>query len=307
MDLNHLQIFCAVVEAGSISKAARNLYLTQPAISLKIQELENHYQVQLLERTNKGVVPTEIGQYLYEEGTRILAMLDNLGKRIEQAKNPVHEIKLGASSTVGSYALPYTIFLFKERYPNHKVILQICNSAEVVEKMVTRTVEMGIIEGPLTPDLKETLVREGIFTRWLMRDQLYLIVPNNEAYRNTENASLDELKEMPLIIREEGSGIRTTVEQTIRKQGLQLAEIKVVQELNTTNAILSAVASGIGVTLLPKMVVSKELRLGYLKSISLNGLLFEHDYTLLYYPQTMKKKAYNAFYKLLSSKERGFA
>ena len=178
--------------------------------------------------------------------------------------------------------------------------MQICNTAAVVERMVTRNVEMGIIEGPLTPALKEIFAREGIYTRWLMRNKLYLIAPNNETYRNIETVAPDDLKKMPLIIREEGSGIRTTVEQAIRDQGLQLSDIKVVQELNTTNAILSAVTSGIGVTLYRKWLCN-ELHFDYLKAVSLNGMLFEHDFTLLYYPHIMKN-ALTTIFKLLTSR-----
>jgi DNA-binding transcriptional LysR family regulator len=307
MDLNHLQTLCTVIEAGSISKAARQLFVTQPAISVKIQEIEAFYQVKLLERTNKGVVPTEIGLFVYQESQRILEMLENMRREISRAIDPVKDVTVGASSTIGNFALPCTIFVFKERFPEYKVLLNICNSAQVMDKLAGRKVEIGLIEGPLTEPIKKKLSGEGIVSKRIARSELVLVAPHTEEYRELGPVTLEVFQQMPLILREPGSGIRAHIEQIMAERNLRLADLNVVLELNSINAIISAVASGKGVSLLPRMAIRKELR--YRTLIVLDkaeDVVFHHDFTLLYKPAQLKKQAAKAFITLLKSRERGF-
>ncbi len=306
MDYGHIHAFCTVVEAGSISKAARNLFVTQPAVSVKVQELEEHYQVKLLDRTNKGVTPTEVGLFVYNEGKRIVSMFDNIHKEINRTRNPVDDMIIAAASTIGNFGLPCTIFLFKEKHPNFRVLMEICNSKEVVNRLLMRRVEVGLIEGPLKKSHKELFARDEIYTRWLMRNKLFLVAPNVQPYQSMTSIKLDDLRKLPLVIREPGSGIRASIEEALAEQSLDLSDLNVTMELSSINAIVSAITSDNGLSLLPKMALRKELRYKILKTIPIQELQLNHDYTLLYYSHLLKKQPYNAFIKLLTSKERGF-
>ncbi len=306
MDYSHLNTFCTVVEAGSISKAARKLFVTQPAVSVKIQELEDYYQVKLLERTNKGVTPTEVGLFVYNEGKRIVSMFTNIQKEIERTRSRVDDMLIAAASTIGNFGLPCTVFLFKEKYPGYRVQMEICNSGDVVNRLLMRRVEVGLVEGPLQVSHKERFAREEIFSRWIMRNKLFLVAPNVEPYQGMTELSLEELVELPLIIREPGSGTRASLEQALLEQNLSLQDLNVAMELSSINAIVSAITSNNGVSLLPKMAVRKELRYKILKALPVKDLPLNHDYTLLYYSHVIKKQPYGAFIKMLTSKDRGF-
>lgn len=305
MDFSHLLIFCTVVDSGSISRAAKRLFVTQPSISVKIQELEEHYQVKLLERTNKGVHPTEVGLFVYDEAERILQMLENIQRQIERFRDTAEELCVGASGTIGNYALPCTLFLFKERYPDYNIILDIDNSSRVIDKVLNRKVEIGLVEGPISDTVREAVTGEGFNTKKILHTELLLITPNTAPYSDVELVTLDDFQEIPLIIREQGSGIRLTMEKALGDSGLSLSKCNVVLELNSINGIVSAVSSGKGVSLLPRMALRKELRHRILKSLKVENISFRHDFNLLYHPG-VKKNSYSTFVKLLGSKDRGF-
>jgi len=306
MDLNHLTTFCTVVEAGSISKAAKELYVTQPAISQKIQELEEHYKTQLLDRTNRGIQPTEIGLYVYSEAQKIQAMMANIKREIEARHNPAEELLLGASTTIGNFALPCTMFVFREKFPDYQVNTEIGNATEIIEKLISRRVEIGIVEGPIGKDWKDRLASEDIQCRAVAQTRMILATSSKSSFSELKTINPEELAEMPLLIREKGSGIRATIDQTLGQKGIKLNSFKHLHELNTTSAIISAVSSGMGATILPTMTLRKEMRHRILKPIRVNNVQFKHDFSLLYHESSMKQ-SYNAFVELISDpEERGF-
>jgi len=305
MDLSHLSTFCTVVEAGSISRAAKELFVTQPAISLKVQELEEHYQVQLLDRSNKGVTPTETGLFVYGEAQKILALLASIEREIELSRNPIEDLTVGASSTVGNSALPCTLLIYRGRYPGYNITIDMGNSQQIIEKIISRRVEIAIIEGPISNDLKKQLDSEDIIIEKIAQTKLILAASCTGQYKKLTSITLDELTELPLIMREDGSGIRATFEQIVAAKGLSLQDFNIIYELTTGNAIVSAVSSDMGLTLLPVMSLRKELRHKILKNIPLKNLKFKHDFNLLYRKES-KKVSHKTFIELVTSKERGF-
>jgi len=306
MDLSHLKTFCTVVEAGSISKAAKELFVTQPAISLKIQELEEYYKVQLLDRTNRGIKPTEIGLYVYNEAQKIQALMASIKREIELQRNPTEELNIGASTTLGNFALPCTMFVFREKFPGYQVNIEISNATNIMEKMLSRRVELALIEGPISKAWKERLATEDIHCKAIAQTRMILAVNSNSSYSKLKEINPEELAEMPLLVREKGSGIRATVEQTLRQRGVNLNSFKQLHELNTTSAIISAVSSGMGATILPAMTLRKEMRHRILRPIRVNNTQFKHDFSLLFH-EGSKKQSYNAFVDLVSDpEERGF-
>jgi LysR family transcriptional regulator, transcriptional activator of the cysJI operon len=305
MDLAHLSTFCTVVEAGSISKAAKELFVTQPAISLKIQELEEHYQVQLLDRTNKGISPTEAGLFVYGEAQKVMALIASIEREIELSRNPIEDLSIGASSTIGDSILPCTLLIYRGRNPGYNLTVDIGNTTQVIEKLVSRRVEIALVEGPINHSWRDILVREDISVKKVAQTRLILVAGNNGQYRETTSMSLEELFEAPLIMREGGSGIRTTFEQVIATNGLSTQDFNIIYEMSSSSSIISAVASDMGLALLPVMTLRKELRHKILKNIGLTDIKFKHDFNLLYRNDS-KKLSHKAIIDLVCSKERGF-
>ncbi len=305
MDLSHLSTFCKVVEAGSISKAAKELFVSQPAISQKILELESHYQAQLLERTNKGVSPTETGLYVYGEAQKVIALLASIEREIELSRNPIEELVIGASSTVGNTALPCTLLIFKEHYPGFNITTDIGNTQQVIDKLLSRRVEIALVEGPVTARWHSILQGEDVIVKKIAETELILTAAGNEPYLSATTMTLDDLKNAPLIIREEGSGIRATIEETLAKENLTIEDLNIIYEMNSSSSIKSAISSDMGLGLLPVMALRKELHHKILTKIKLKNVHFKHDFFLLYRNDS-KKQSYKKFIELISSKERGF-
>jgi LysR family transcriptional regulator, transcriptional activator of the cysJI operon len=305
MDISHLSAFCTVVEAGSISRAAKDLYVTQPAISQKIQELEDFYQVQLLERNNKGIRPTDTGLYLYSEAQKVIALMSNIQRELEAIRNPSEELAVGASSTIGNFALPCTMFAFRERYPGYSVTIDIGSTEEIISKTLSRRVEIGLVEGPLKKTWIEQLTTENIAIKKIAQTKLILVAKYAGKYADHDSITFEKLKKLPFITREVGSGIRSSTESVFASKGIAIDSFDLVHELNTINSIISAVTSDMGVTLLPAMALRKELRYKIVKPIKVINAQFRHDLNLLY-QNNSRKKSYTAFVELIDSKDRGF-
>lgn len=193
MDISHLSTFCTVIEAGSISKAAKELFVTQPAVSQKIQELEEHYQAQLLDRTNRGVQPTEIGLYVYSEAQKILALMANIKREIESRRDPTEELLIGASTTVGNFALPCSMFVFREKFPGYQVDIDIGNATEIMNKLISRRIEIGVIEGPISDKWKVQMASEDIICREIAQTRMILVTGSTGPCNDRKSMKLEEL------------------------------------------------------------------------------------------------------------------
>jgi DNA-binding transcriptional LysR family regulator len=306
MNLDSIKAFCIVVEAGSISKAAKKLFVSQPSLSVKIRDLETYYQATLLERTHKGIRPTEAGLVVYQHAQKMLCLGENLERELDKNRGDDQKLIIGASSTIGNFALPCTIYNFQEKYPNYRIAMSISNSEQVIDSVMNKRADMGLVEGPLSETMLETLAGEGIKTRRVTTNELVLVVPNNEHWSTKSTLFEKDFTTLPLILREKGSGIRTTLEMTLAAHGIMLDRLNVIMELNTTNAIVSAVTSEKGVSLLPKMAVRKELHYNILKQVHVENIKFKHDFTTLYHSEDAKQSLHAAFLNFLYSRERGF-
>ncbi|EEG77648.1 LysR family transcriptional regulator [Dethiobacter alkaliphilus] len=307
MDFSSLRALCVVIDCGSISKAARKLFVSQPSLSVKIRDLESHFQTTLLERTNKGIRPTEAGLMVYQHAQKMLSLEESIERKLDKTKSQEQQLTVGTSTTLGDYALPCTVYNFQEKYPHYKILLEITDSEQVINMVLDQRVELGLIEGPISAEMREKLRQEGIKTRRVATSELIVVVPYNEYWQNIDSISMEkEFTSLPLVIRKKGSGIRTTLEMALHKYGLSLDHLNVVLELNTTNAMVAAVEANKGVTLLPEMAIRKELHYKTLKKITIENVTLRHHFTTLYYPGKSEKEVHSIFLNFLHSRERGF-
>jgi DNA-binding transcriptional LysR family regulator len=301
MKLDQLVTFSTVVRAGSISKAAEALHLTQPAVSQQIRSLESEFGLRLLERSNEGVRPTEAGDILMHYARRMLVLYKGLSEEIENLKENCENLLLvGAGTAIGGYALPCSIYLFREKYPRVSIKLKVSNTQEVLSLLLDRRIQVGLVEGPVpdTPELASAV---------LAQDELVLIAPPRVPWLQGESVTLDELRQLPLILRESGSGTRKAVTDALGSKGLDLQNLNVIMELNSLDAIKASVEAGRGVSLMSRWAIRKELRTGALRAVRVEGLSFPCCYIALWRPDRNKTPLEKRFLRFLRSpKERGF-
>lgn len=306
MKLAQIEAFYCVIRAGSISKAARQLHLTQPALSLQIRDLEEFFNVQLLERTNKGVKPTAAGDLVYHYGQKLMRMRDTLCNEIEKLQTTADsQIFVGASTIVGGYALPCSIHTFKEKTPQVQIQLTVANSKRIMEMMMEGSLDIAFIEGPLEDSLGGN-VAEELICKTLCYDELLAVSHPSLFPGERETISIEELSHLPMLVREKGSGVRASIEKALRDMGLSLSECNVKMELNSLDAIKATLNANQGFSILSYISVRKELYYGNLKALRIHGFSQKHPFIMLHPRRDFLAPLEKSFIEFMKSDDRGF-
>lgn len=255
MNITQLTTFVAVVDHGSFSEAARVLGISQPAVTMQIQALEADIDATLLDRAYRRVSLTEAGQVLLPYARRVISQLDEARGAILSIGDIVSgRLTLAASTTPGQYVLPHALGSFLHAYPEVGVTLRVYDSAEVVQRVEAGEADLGMTGA-------EVLGARVHYER-LGSDELTLIAPSGHPLAQVEHVGFAELAEQPFIVREAGSGTRMAAEAAIKRSGIDPAELDVVMELGTNEAIVNAVEGGMGVGVVSAHVANKAIELG---------------------------------------------
>ena len=260
-----LKVFRAVAENASFRKAGEELYLTQPAVTQQIRALEEDLGVQLFDRTGTRVEVTSTGSVLL----RYVRQVDKLLARAEQEiavlnRTEGGELCLGVSTTISQYVLPRMLKEFRRLHPKVRLSVQNGNTEQIVEALIDQEVSLGLIEGPAR--------RRDVRTEPFLDDELVLIVPASHEWADFPSLSSQSLIGAPMLMRERGSGSRRVIESALVAAGLKLKSLNITMELDSTEAIKSAVESGLGVGFVSRLAIANEVRLGLLKTVSVAGL-----------------------------------
>lgn len=269
-----LKVFCAVAETKSFSKASEIIHLTQPAVSLQIQALEELYETKLFDRSSTTITLTPAGEILYRYAKEILSLYASAAKDIGELTGLVKgSISLGASTTIGNHVLPTVLAEFRKNYPKIRVRLFVGNTKRIIELLNASTIDLGIVEGDVT--------RQKLRVEKLLQDELVVIVSPQHPWAKKKEISIFEVTKEPFIIREEGSGTRQIIEKYLGKHGLGINDLKVVMMLGSTEGIKEAVESGIGISIISRWAARKENRYGALKLLSIKEERLYRDFSLI--------------------------
>ncbi|MBA2476469.1 MAG: LysR family transcriptional regulator [Actinobacteria bacterium] len=265
MDTRQLAAFCAVVERKSFSQAAERLGVSQPAVSLQIRSLEQRLGRQLLDRSGRRVEPTEAGLRLYRGAQRLLALEEQLLEQVgdERAEAVEGRFELGASSGPGETVLPLLLCEFRQQYPKVTVALSVFDTHTVVELVARRELELGVVGAARR---HRSVVFEPFF-----RDEVILACPPGHPFAG-RTVSLDELRSEPLIVMQEGAGVRQVIEDELRRAGVRLRDLDVRLELGLQESVRSAVRAGHGVAFISRSAVESDLRSGAIAAARVEGL-----------------------------------
>lgn len=264
MNVSQLRTFVEIVERGSFSEAARAMGVSQPAVTMQIQGLESDLGATLLERRYRRVDLTEAGRSLLPTARKVLAELENARTAIERLSDTVGgHLELAVSTTPGQYILPRLLGSFLAAYPTVTVSLRVYDSADVVARVESGEAHLGMT-GAQLPHAKVDFEGMG-------EDQIVLICPAESALANRSHLQLSEVAEYPFIARESGSGTRIVVEKALREGGIDPAELNIVMELGTSEAIVNAVEGGMGVGAVSHWMADKAIALGTVAEVAIAG------------------------------------
>jgi len=274
MENFRLKVFRTVAEESSFRRAAERLHLSQPAVSQQIHALEEELGATLFDRGKGRIRLTEAGAVLLRyarKGARLAeearAALDSLRGESTGA------LRIGASMTVTQYILPRMLGAFLEQHPRIEPAVTSGNTEQIVAALAHRKIDLGLIEGPVSS--------RHVFRQRFFQDRLVLIVGRRHPWPAKPAIPIRALREVPLLMRERGSGSRRVVELALRRVGLRVGDLRIAMNLDSIVAIISAVEAGLGAGFVSEWAIQKELKLGTLRVVPVEGLEIHRDMHLI--------------------------
>lgn len=265
-----LRVFEAVARHKSFTLASRELFISQPAISRHIRELEQEYRTPLFSRTSSRVELTRAGERLLEHASIILKCYRNMQSDMMSSFGDCSgELRLSASTSIAQYLLPELVARFVSRCPDVKMTVESGNSVEVEEHLRAGSIDLGLVES-------HARSRDLHYTP-LINDELVLVVGTGGRCRSLEQVTLSQLTEMPIVLRETGSGTLDVISQHLAQCGLRLQDLNCVINLDSTEAIKQFVRHSDTCAIVSIMAVANELLAGTLKVVDVEGVSFERE------------------------------
>jgi DNA-binding transcriptional LysR family regulator len=289
--LDQLRILKAIAAEGSFKRAADSLYVSQPAVSLQVQNLERQLDVPLFDRGGRRAQLTEAGHLLLSYGEKILTLCQETCRAIEDLQNlQGGTLIVGASQTTGTYLMPKLIGMFRQRYPDVAVQLQVHSTRRTSWSVANGQVDLAIIGGEVPAELQDTLE-----IRPYAEDELALILPVFHPLAKADTVHKDDLYKLQFIALDSQSTIRKVIDQVLTRCGIDTRRLKIEMELNSIEAIKSAVQSGLGAAFVSISAIEKELQMGVLYRATIEEVVVQRTLSLIYNPHRYRSKAAEAF------------
>jgi DNA-binding transcriptional LysR family regulator len=289
--LDQLRILKAIAQEGSFKRAADSLYVSQPAVSLQVQNLERQLDVPLFDRGGRRAQLTEAGHLLLSYGDKILSLCQETCRAIEDLQNlQGGTLIVGASQTTGTYLLPKMIGLFRQKYPDVAVQLHVHSTRRTAWSVSNGQVDLAIIGGEIPTELAESLE-----TVPYAEDELALILPTSHPFAKLETIQKEDLYKLQFIALDSQSTIRKVIDQVLARCDIDTRRFKFEMELNSIEAIKNAVQSGLGAAFVSTSAIAKELQMGVLHRAPIEGVVVKRTLWLICNPNRYRSKAAEAF------------
>lgn len=296
MTLRHMKIFRSLCEHDyNTTKTAQALHMTQPAISLAIKELEEHYGVVLFDRIGRRLYPTEAGTHLLQSASHIVSLFDEIEKDLKDWDS-FGILRVGASITIGSQFLPRYVKAFYTTHPGTQVHAIVGASNVLEQKILGNELDFALIEGiPHAP---------SILSEAYMEDHLSIICPADGTYQQGQQISLEAFKQQKFLLRERGSGTREVFDCVTESAGFSVSPI---WEAMSTTALVNAVIQGLGIAVLPYRMITQPLDLGLIRTICVEGLNFRRSFHIIWHKDKYFTASAKAFLDLCRSFESEYS
>jgi DNA-binding transcriptional LysR family regulator len=291
MNFNHLDLFRAVADELSISRAADRLMVSQPAVSKQLAQLEQSLETRLVDRLPRGVRLTASGELLADYARRLFA----LAEEAERAMGELAGVRRGrlavaATPTIGVYWLPSVLVKYRRAYPDIEMRMEIHPTPTIARLLMEGSVDVGLTESPAEA--------EGIESSVFMKDQMAAIASPRHPLARRRRVSIDDLCREAFVVREVGSGSKSLIERALLDRGLK---VKAVMSLGSTEAIKRAVMEGVGVAIVSGLSIGMEVATGKLAALKVKGLAVERPCHLLQARGRSESTATTAFIRMLKT------
>lgn len=277
-----LQVFHTVARLLSFTKAAETLHMTQPAVTFQVRQLEEHFNTRLFDRTHNRISLTDAGKIVFQYADKIFDLYGQMENAVREMTGEISgALTIGASTTIAEYMLPSLLGDFKEKYPDVNIHLKVSNSDGIVSMVENNAIDLGVVEAPVT---NKNLLVEDCRT-----DQLVAISTPNHPLAKKKKVRLEDLLEFSFICREEGSGTREVISEYVSKVDKTGHGLNISMELGSPEAVKGAVEAGMGISVVSRATIQKELKLGTLVEIPLDPPL-ERPFSFVHQKQKFRHR-----------------
>ena len=291
--LEQLNVFQTVIQEGSFKKAALKLYISQPAVTLKIQTLEKTVNTPLLKKDKytKHLVLTDAGHLLIKYSTRIMSLCNEAFQTLQDLNNlQSGRLSIGGSQTTGTYILPKMIGLFRENYPHISIDLQVNSTRSIVSDIAKGTIDLGIVGGEI-PNEFIPIVQILPYAN----DELVLILSNFHPLSKKQQILKEDLYSLNYITLHSNSTTKNVIDNALKKNGIDVNRLRVIMELNSIEAIKNTVEAGLGCAFVSYTAIQKELKLNILSYVTIEDLILERYLLLVINAHRYHSKAVYSF------------
>lgn len=271
MTLRHMKIFVAVCAENSITKAAEKLHIAQPAVSIAVKELEEYYGAKLFDRISKRIYLTDMGRNFLGYATHIVSLFDDLENNVRQWERSA-KLRIGASITVGTHLMPQYVSTFYENHPQSSIDVFIGSSDLIEKKILQNDLDFALIEG--------TVHSDSILCDAYMKDRLAVICSPADPLCEKETVTIEHLLSRPLLLRETGSGTRELFDHVLASFEYTYTP---AWESTSTEALINAAGKGLGISVLPYMLVQDELKKGAIAELRVENLHLDRGLHIIYH------------------------
>ncbi len=264
MSDRRLKVFHTVARLLSFTKAAEALHMTQPAVTFQVRQLEEYFNTRLFDRTHNKVNLTAAGEKVSEFAERIFDLYAEMENSVRDLTGEISgALTIGASTTIAEYMLPALLGEFKNRYPDINLRLKVSNTDGIVSMVEHNVIDLGVVEAPVS--------NKNLIVEICHEDRLVVVAPpDHDLVKRGGKVSAADIREYPFVCREEGSGTREVIMQYLADEGVTAAEMNFCLELGSPEALKGAVEAGMGISILSRSTIDKELKLETLAELQLD-------------------------------------
>lgn len=277
-----------VVEKGSFSQAAEELEISQPAVSFQIRALEERLGQRLLDRHGRRVALTEAGEVVYAYARRMIGLEAEMERAVGELGTTIAgRLLIGSTAGPAELLLPRILGAFHAAYPQVRVSLVVTDTQSVCDRVLDDELEIGVVGAGGN--------QRGLQFEAFLRDELVLIVPPEHPLADHDALSLSQLAGAPMLMQQEGSGVRATLEAALRAAGLRERDLNIAMELGLQQSVKAAVLDGFGITVISRLAVEREVRDGRLVAIPIGDPPLSRDFSLVRHAGRTPRRLVGAF------------
>ena len=296
--LQQLRIIKAIASENSFSKAAKILFVSQPSLSRQVKTLEDRIGILLINRKSNKISLTEAGKVFLQYSERVLALCEENCRALNDLKKGNRgNLTVGASQTIGTYLMPRVLTLFTQHYPQINLKAQVDSTRIIVKNIVARNIDIAVIGGDVPEDLRKCLKIENF-----VEDELILIVPKSHpfAIKKEKIINTEDLYHLDFITLNPNSTIKKFIDNILIQNNIETKRFNIILQLNSIEAIKTAVSLGLGVAFISSLAIRKEIELKTIEIINIENVKITRTLSIVTNPDCYPSTAFEFFYNELS-------